>query len=126
MLGLFFLFIGVSHFLCVFAFCSGASFTKEHRPTGKLLKRLGTLEGEGDGPERDETLRWMRKLGANRVRGWKFVRRGPLTPAEMQEVQTNIRELFDLCRVCGKKGHFARFCPTAAALKARQRKGIAL
>lgn len=88
----------------------GASFTKAHKPTGRLLKRLGSLEGEGDGPERDETLRWMHKLGPERVRGWKFVRKGKLSTEELGEVQTNIRELFDLCRVCGKKGHFARQC----------------
>ena len=83
--------------------CRGAAFTKRHKPTGRLLKRLGTLDGmqEGDGPERDETLRWMHKLGPEKVRGWKFVRGGKLTLSELQEVESNLRELFDLCRqVC--------------------------
>ena len=74
------------------------------------MPRLGTLNGGGDGPERDETLRWMHKLGPEKVRGWKFVRRGKLTSAELAEIQSNIRELFDLCRICGKKGHFAMQC----------------
>ena len=74
--------------------------------------------GTGDGPERDETLRWMHKIGPHKVRGWKFVRRGALTKMELQEVESNIRELFDLCRACGKKGHFARYCPKAAAAAA--------
>lgn len=106
---------------CVVTACCprrrGASFTKLHRPTGRLLKRMGTLEGDGDGPERDETLRWMHKLGVDKVRGWKFVRKGKLTAEEVAEVQANIRELFDLCRLCGKKGHFARWCPASGVKK---------
>ena len=43
----------------------GASFTKRYKPTGRLLPRLGCLEGDGDGPERDETLRQMDKHGIN-------------------------------------------------------------
>jgi hypothetical protein len=34
----------------------GAAFAKLHRPTGRLLPRLGELKGNWDGPERDETL----------------------------------------------------------------------
>lgn len=49
----------------------GSAFTKAHRPTGRLLPRLGTLNGSGDGPERDETLRQMLRHGAKRVRGWR-------------------------------------------------------
>jgi hypothetical protein len=111
--------------------CSGAAFTRLHHPTGRLLKRLGTLSGteKGDGPERDETLRWMRKLGPERVRGWKFVRSSKLTQAELQEVENNIRELFDLCRICGKEGHFAARCPlrsrsNAVKKKKKEEKGI--
>lgn len=43
---------------------AGSAFTKAHRPTGRLLPRLGTLVGDGDGPERDETLRQMLRHGA--------------------------------------------------------------
>ena len=89
----------------------GAAFTKLHPPTGRMLKRLGNLEGDGDGPERDETLRQMRKHGPQRVRGWKYVRSGLLGAAELQEIETNMREVFDLCRKCGKKGHFTMQCP---------------
>ena len=53
----------------------------------------------------------MHKLGPDKVRGWKFVRKGQLSAAELQEVQDNIKELFDLCRICGKEGHFAARCP---------------
>lgn len=36
---------------------------------------------------------------------------GKLTKSELQEIETNMRELFDLCRICGRKGHFAMQCP---------------
>lgn len=102
------------HMAGTFKACKrAASFTKLHKPTGKLLKRLGDLkDGDipSDGPERDETLRWMHKLGPQKVRGWKFVRKGALKKRELKEIQDNVRELFDLCRKCGKKGHFALQC----------------
>lgn len=88
---------------------SGAAFTKAHPPTGRLMKRLGSLEGEGDGPERDETLRWMYKLGPERVRGWKYCT-AKLTKADLKEVEANIREMYDLCRRCGRPGHFSMQC----------------
>ena len=104
----------------------GAAFTRRNKPTGRLLKRLGTLDGneKGDGPERDETLRWMHKLGPDRVRGWKFVRGGKLTKGELQEIEDNIRELFDLCRICGKDGHFAAKCPLRKKKKDQQQKAV--
>lgn len=76
----------------------GAAFTRLHPPTGRLLPRLGNLEGDGDGPERDETLRQMYKRGPQRVRGWKYVRPGPLSAHDMEDIERNIREVFDLCR----------------------------
>jgi len=89
----------------------GSSFTTRFKPTGKRLPRLGCLEGEGDGPERDETLRQMHANGVDRVRGWKFcTRRRKLNRSQRAEAESNIRELFDLCRRCGHAGHFARFC----------------
>jgi hypothetical protein len=90
--------------------CPAAAFTKLHRPTGKLLPRLGNLQGEGDGPERDETLRQMFLRGPHMVRGWKYVRAGMLRKPELEDIECNIRELFDLCRTCGKAGHFATGC----------------
>ena len=92
------------------AWFKGAAFTKLHKPTGKLLPRLGNLEGDGDGPERDETLRQMYKRGVHKVRGWKYVRASVFRREELDDIECNMRELLDLCRRCGKKGHFATHC----------------
>jgi hypothetical protein len=59
----------------------------------------------------------MQRLGAQKVRGWKFVRRSQLKKCELKEIESNIRELFDLCRTCGKKGHFASRCCSKASAK---------
>lgn len=87
----------------------GASYTKRNPPTGKLLPRLGNLDGDGDGPERDETLRWINKLGPDNVRGWRYCTKN-LTAADREDIESNLREMYDLCRRCGMSGHFAAEC----------------
>lgn len=87
----------------------GATFTKKHAPTGRFLERIGTLEGDGDGPERDETLRQMHRNGFDKVRGWKYCCR-TLSREDRAEIESNIREMLDLCRRCGRGGHFAKGC----------------
>lgn len=88
---------------------SGSAYTRTYQPTGVQLPRLGNVEGDGDAAERDETLRYMMLRGIPYVRGWKFCR-VDMTPEEFDEAEANIRELFDLCRKCGYKGHFCTQC----------------
>jgi predicted GIY-YIG superfamily endonuclease len=88
---------------------SGSAYTKVYKPTGVLLPRLGNVEGDGDAAERDETLRYMMQRGIPFVRGWKFTR-VDMPLEEFDEAEANIRELFDLCRKCGYKGHFCTHC----------------
>jgi predicted GIY-YIG superfamily endonuclease len=88
---------------------SGSAYTRLYRPTGVQLPRLGNIEGDGDAAERDETLRYMMIRGIPYVRGWKFSR-VDMPPEEFDEAEANIRELFDLCRRCGYKGHFCTHC----------------
>ena len=88
---------------------SGSAYTRLYRPTGVQLPRLGNVEGDGDAAERDETLRYMMLRGVPFVRGWKFARVN-MPPEEYDEAEANIRELFDLCRRCGYKGHFCTHC----------------
>ena len=87
----------------------GSAYTKVYKPTGVLLPRLGNVEGDGDAAERDETLRYMMLRGIPYVRGWKFARVA-MPEEEYEEAEANIRELFDLCRRCGYKGHFCTHC----------------
>lgn len=89
---------------------TGAEFTKLFRPTGRLLPRLGDLEGSGDGPERDETLRQMHVRGMDKVRGWRYCAK-TLGKEDRADIEANLRELHDLCRSCGSPGHMARYCP---------------
>lgn len=87
----------------------GSVFTRAHKPTGWFLGRIGNVCGDGDGPERDETLRQMHRKGVHMVRGWKYVGMY-LTPSELKDIESNTRELLDLCRICGGEGHFASGC----------------
>jgi hypothetical protein len=52
----------------------------------------------------------MYKRGAQSVRGWRYVSAAPLRQEELDNIDANIRELFDLCRRCRKHGHFAAGC----------------
>ena len=88
---------------------AGSAYTRVYRPTGVLLPRLGNVGGEGDAAERDETLRYMMMRGIPYVRGWKFAQ-VVMSPEDFNEAESNIRELFDLCRRCGYKGHFITRC----------------
>jgi len=88
---------------------AGSAYTRVYKPTGVMLPRLGNVQGDGDAAERDETLRYMMQRGVPFVRGWKFAR-VDMPPEECEEAEANIRELFDLCRRCGYKGHFCTHC----------------
>jgi hypothetical protein len=60
--------------------------------------------------ERNETLQRMRVHGIDNVRGWMFTSRAPLSQDERRDVFRQICEKFDMCRRCGRVGHFADKC----------------
>lgn len=59
--------------------------------------------------ERNETLHLMKKHGISKVRGWKYTTM-TLTPEERRNATEQIREKYDLCRLCGSDKHFASNC----------------
>jgi hypothetical protein len=64
--------------------------------------------------ERAEVLARMLKHGVGKVRGWMY------TTPELSEAQTEhafeqVCEKYDLCRRCGRRGHFAGGCQAQAA-----------
>jgi hypothetical protein len=60
--------------------------------------------------ERNETLARMRKHGIAKVRGWMFTSI-TLTKEQAEDAFRQICEKYDLCRRCGRSGHFATQCP---------------
>lgn len=86
----------------------GCAWTRLYKPL-RLLPRLGNVQGDGDAAERDEMLRYAYYRGVQYTRGWKFCN-PVLTEEDYREIEMNIREVFDLCRRCGRPGHFVSTC----------------
>jgi hypothetical protein len=59
--------------------------------------------------ERAETLARMRRHGIGRVRGWMYTA-PELGDAMREHAYQQVCERFDLCRRCGREGHFVSDC----------------
>jgi hypothetical protein len=59
--------------------------------------------------ERAETLARMHRAGISKVRGWMFTA-PELTEPQRETAFAQVCERFDLCRKCGRGGHFAAAC----------------
>jgi predicted GIY-YIG superfamily endonuclease len=77
-----------------------------------FLRRLAPLtpaDEDAEAWERAETLARMRRHGIVRVRGWMFTA-PELSEAQKEAAFGQVCERFDLCRRCGREGHFASDC----------------
>lgn len=59
--------------------------------------------------ERNETLEQMQRHGTERVRGWMYTS-AELSEEQLDSIDSQIAEKYDLCRLCGRSGHFANQC----------------
>lgn len=59
--------------------------------------------------ERNEYLAQVKLRGAENVRGWKYTARN-LTDEDMVNIQSELCEKYDLCRICGQAGHLSLNC----------------
>lgn len=74
--------------------------------------------GDLEAWERAETLARMRRHGISRVRGWMYTS-PEMSDADRDHAFHQICEKHDLCRRCGKHGHFAAQCSAGGAYLSR-------
>lgn len=91
----------------------GAACAKGYR---RRVTPLTARADDFEAWERAETLARMRRHGIGRVRGWMY------TAPDMGEAQRDhayqqVCERFDLCRRCGREGHFAANCAGGGQLQ---------
>ena len=85
---------------------TGASCAEGFR---RRVPPLTPPDDDAEAWERAETLARMRRHGISRVRGWMFTS-PELTDAQREAAFSQVCERFDLCRRCGRAGHFATAC----------------
>lgn len=88
-----------SHF-----FESGSVFTKQYKPTGKVLDNLSTIDGVSRIRERDETLMQMWKYGINNVRGAGWVK-SELSDYAKLNIISALCKKYNLCQGKCKKDY---------------------
>lgn len=86
----------------------------QHRVKRPVVRELPPLTDVSDRDdldswERIETLARMKEHGVDSVRGWAFTQPW-LSAADQYSAVTQVCERFDLCRRCGRSGHFVTEC----------------
>ena len=85
----------------------------QHLLNGKDVQRRLAPETMGspdwEAWERNETLHWMHHKGIKNVRGWLYTE--PVFSEDLERhAFGQLCERYDLCRKCGRKGHFISQC----------------
>jgi predicted GIY-YIG superfamily endonuclease len=83
----------------------GSSWTKKYRPISvyKIIPNASAFD------EDKYTKEYMSKYGMDKVRGGSYVK-VELDDFEKQSINTEIWGAKDLCRQCGRAGHFVKDC----------------
>jgi len=90
----------------------GSEWTKEYKP----IKIMEVIKDCDDYDEDKYTLKYMDRYGINNVRGGSFSRI-KLTKDELGVIDTMMSSSGDKCHKCGRSGHFANKCKSAASKK---------
>ena len=85
---------------------------KMKKKSGMKSESLSTTGSVNDleSWERSEVLTRMFIEGFDRVRGFEYNSKGPLSMGKKRSARDDIMEKFDLCRRCGRDSHFASRC----------------
>ena len=75
----------------------------------RISLKTPAIQSDLESWERNETLTQMYHRGIDQVRGWMYTTTN-LSEDQQQDIFTQICEKFDLCRKCGRKGHFIQQC----------------
>lgn len=87
-----------------------SAWVQEHGGVAKRIQTCTAARDDWCAWEQDETLTRMRMHGFDNVRGFEFVACRPLEATECATIKTMILGSGDLCRKCGRAGHFASSC----------------
>jgi predicted GIY-YIG superfamily endonuclease len=83
----------------------GSSWTKKHKPIA--LER--TIKNASVFDEDKITKEYMSRYGIDKVRGGSYVE-AQLSDFQVETLKTEIWGAKDLCKICGRAGHFAKTC----------------
>ena len=73
------------------------------------LSSEAQLHNDLESWERNEFLAQVQNVGCEKVRGWKYTSQ-TLSSQDIDSIDSELCEKYDLCRICGKSGHFASNC----------------
>lgn len=88
---------------------TGAAYwTRKHRMI-RRVQPMTSITGDLNLAEQAETVARMKRHGVDNVRGWRFTRM-TLSKEDRALINLLMTEGDDLCRRCGKPGHFIMQC----------------